>query len=110
MIGQTKDEIAASFLPSPLVAHAGDGNVHAFIMFHPEKPEEVEEAKRLSSRMVHAALALDGTCTGEHGVGNLKQHALAEELDEVSASLHSRIKHAWDPENILNPGKSLPRW
>ena len=107
MIGQTKDEIAASFLPSPLVAHAGDGNFHSFIMFHPEKPEEVEEAKRLSSRMVHAALALDGTCTGEHGVGLGKIKYLEEELGPGAIKTMATIKKALDPHNLLNPGKVL---
>jgi D-lactate dehydrogenase (cytochrome) len=69
LIAQTKEDIDASPLPAPLVAHAGDGNFHAFIMFDPAKKEQVKEAKRLSSLMVQRALAMDGTCTGEHGIG-----------------------------------------
>jgi glycolate oxidase len=60
--------------------------------------------------ILEVALALDGTVTGEHGVGNLKREALARELDDVAIGLHARIKSAWDPQGILNPGKSLPRW
>lgn len=69
LIERSKAEIIESSLPAPLVAHAGDGNFHAFIMFDPKNPEEVKEAKRLSSNMVHKALELHGTCTGEHGIG-----------------------------------------
>ena len=60
--------------------------------------------------ILEVALTLEGTVTGEHGVGNLKREALARELDSVSIDLHSRIKQAWDPLGILNPGKALPRW
>ena len=60
--------------------------------------------------MLDLALDLGGTVTGEHGVGLLKQRALGAELDEVAIDLHTRLKQAWDPLNILNPGKSLPRW
>lgn len=90
--------------------HAGDGNLHPTIIT--ERGDEAAAARALLAfdDILGVALACGGTITGEHGVGNLKQHALAEELDDVAASLHSRIKQAWDPENILNPGKSLPRW
>jgi glycolate oxidase len=60
--------------------------------------------------MLDLALALGGSVTGEHGVGLLKQRALGQELDAVAIDLHGRLKNAWDPEGILNPGKSLPRW
>ena len=60
--------------------------------------------------MLGLALELGGTVTGEHGVGLLKRQALGEELDAVAIDLHTRLKQAWDPLNILNPGKSLPRW
>ena len=56
------------------------------------------------------ALDLGGTITGEHGVGNMKNVALADELDEPARDLHTRVKAAWDPQGILNPGKLLPRW
>ncbi len=90
--------------------HAGDGNLHPTIVT--ERGDEAAAARALLAfdDILEVALACGGTITGEHGVGNLKQHALAQELDDVAASLHARIKHAWDPENILNPGKSLPRW
>jgi glycolate oxidase len=62
------------------------------------------------NEILDVALACGGTITGEHGVGTLKRNVLAQELDAVAIDLHSRIKAAWDPENILNPGKALPRW
>ncbi len=90
--------------------HAGDGNLHPTIIT--ERGDQVAAARALLAfeDILEVALSLDGTVTGEHGVGNLKQEALSRELDSVSIDLHSRIKQAWDPLGILNPGKSLPRW
>jgi glycolate oxidase len=90
--------------------HAGDGNLHPTIIT--ERGDEAAAARALLAfdDILDVALALGGTVTGEHGIGNLKQHALGLELDRVSADLHTRVKQAWDPQNILNPGKSLPRW
>lgn len=90
--------------------HAGDGNLHPTIITERGDQEAAARALRAFDDILAVALECGGTITGEHGVGNLKQTALAQELDDVSASLHTRIKQAWDPENILNPGKSLPRW
>ena len=90
--------------------HAGDGNLHPTIVT--ERGDEAASARALLAfdDIVDLSLALGGTVSGEHGIGNLKQRGLGRELDEVAAGLHARIKRAWDPENILNPGKSLPRW
>jgi len=90
--------------------HAGDGNLHPTIVTG--RGDEAAAARALSAfdGILEVALELGGTVTGEHGIGNLKQRGLGRELDEVAAGLHARIKQAWDPENILNPGKSLPRW
>ncbi len=90
--------------------HAGDGNLHPTIIT--ERGDQGAAARALLAfeDILEVALSLDGTITGEHGVGNLKQEALSRELDSVSIDLHSRIKQAWDPLGILNPGKSLPRW
>jgi D-lactate dehydrogenase (cytochrome) len=109
LIGQSKDKIRASSLPSPLVAHAGDGNFHAFIIFRPDRPEEVEEAKCLSAFMVKSALALDGTCTGEHGIGVGKIKYLEKEFGTGALQTMAAIKRALDPYNLLNPGKVLPQ-
>jgi glycolate oxidase len=90
--------------------HAGDGNLHPTIIT--ERGDEAAAARALLAfnDILDVSLDLGGTVTGEHGVGNLKQRALGRELDVVAADLHTRIKQAWDPQNILNPGKSLPRW
>jgi D-lactate dehydrogenase (cytochrome) len=68
-------------------------------------PAEMEEAERLNRRVMRHALALDGTCTGEHGVGMHKISLLGEEFGDAAVDLMRRLKTAWDPLNILNPGK-----
>lgn len=90
--------------------HAGDGNLHPTIIT--ERGDESAAARALLAfnDILSVALDLGGTVTGEHGVGNLKQFALGQEIDAVAADIHTRVKQAWDPRGILNPGKSLPRW
>ena len=73
-------------------------------MIDPNRPEEIAEASRLNDRMVARALAMDGTCTGEHGVGYGKMDFLIAEHGEA-VSVMRTIKHALDPHNIMNPGK-----
>ncbi len=90
--------------------HAGDGNLHPTIITPRGDDAAAARALLAFDDILGVALELGGTVTGEHGVGNLKQRALGAELDDVAADLHVRVKRAWDPENILNPGKSLPRW
>jgi D-lactate dehydrogenase (cytochrome) len=103
-ISQTKRDLASSSLPSALVGHVGDGNFHLVFMIDPNRPEEIAEASRLNDRMVARALAMEGTCTGEHGVGYGKMEFLVSELGE-GVSVMRAIKRALDPANILNPGK-----
>jgi len=90
--------------------HAGDGNLHPTIVTPRGDHEAAARAQLAFGDMLELALRLDGTVTGEHGVGLLKRAALANELDPVAIDLHGRIKQALDPLGILNPGKSLPRW
>src|SRR5947209_19981179 len=78
-IAETKRDLAQSSIPSALAGHVGDGNFHLIFMIDPEKPEEIAEASRLNDRMVARALAMEGTCTGEHGVGYGKIYFLKEE-------------------------------
>jgi D-lactate dehydrogenase (cytochrome) len=99
---------AASGLAVYAVAHAGDGNAHHFIAFSPTEPAEVAAAAALNAALVRAALAMDGTCTGEHGVGLGKQKYLAEEFGEGALDVMRAIKAAIDPAGIMNPGKKLP--
>ncbi|MGH6988937.1 MAG: FAD-binding oxidoreductase [Stellaceae bacterium] len=103
-IAETEADLKASFLETGMVGHVGDGNFHVDFLIDPEKPEEMAEARRLNDRMVMRALALDGTCTGEHGVGYGKMDFLTAEHGEGVALMRT-IKMALDPDNILNPGK-----
>ena len=105
-IAETQRDIAASFLPAGIVGHAGDGNFHVAFMLNPNEPKEMAEAERLNQRIVHRALSLDGTCTGEHGIGCGKIDFLLAEHGEA-VSVMRAIKTALDPDNIMNPGKIL---
>src|SRR6476661_4763112 len=101
---ETKQDLKQSFLIAPLVGHVGDGNFHLGFLIDRNDPAELAEAERLNDRLVMRALAMDGTCTGEHAIGLGKQKFLvAEHGDAVSVMRH--IKQALDPLNIMNPGK-----
>jgi D-lactate dehydrogenase (cytochrome) len=103
-IAETKKDIDESFLPAPIVGHVGDGNFHLTLVLDPDEPKDAAEAERLNNRLVARALALDGTCTGEHGVGYGKVDFLVAEHGEA-VSVMRTIKRALDPDNIMNPGK-----
>ncbi len=103
-ITETQKDLSSSFLPAPIVGHAGDGNFHVGFVLDPNEPKEMAEAARLSQRLVHRALSLDGTCTGEHGIGCGKLDFLIAEHGEA-VSVMRAIKQAIDPDNIMNPGK-----
>lgn len=103
-IRETKEDLAESFLMAPLVGHVGDGNFHLVFLFDPDDERERAEVERLNERLVSRSLALDGTCTGEHGVGYGKLDFLTAEHGEA-VSLMRDIKKALDPGNIMNPGK-----
>jgi len=103
-IRETKQDLAQSSIPSALVGHVGDGNFHLVFMIDPNQPEEIAEANRLNDRMVARALSMDGTSTGEHGVGYGKMDFLIAEHGEA-VSVMRMIKKALDPLNIMNPGK-----
>ena len=90
--------------------HAGDGNLHPTIVTPRGDADAAARALLAFDDILEVALALGGTVTGEHGVGLLKRSALARELDPVAIDLHVRVKDAFDPRGILNPGKALPRW
>src|SRR5499427_3353017 len=103
-ISETKRDLEDSPIPSALVGHVGDGNFHLVFMLDPNRPEEIAEASRLNDRMVARALAMEGTSTGEHGVGYGKMGFMTAEHGEA-VSLMRTIKKALDPDNIMNPGK-----
>ncbi len=100
----TKADLDDSFLLAPIVGHVGDGNFHLTFLVDVDRPEEIAEANRINERLVMRALAMDGTCTGEHGVGYGKIDFLAEEHGDALSVMRA-IKRAIDPENIMNPGK-----
>ncbi|CDO70812.1 hypothetical protein BN946_scf184801.g3 [Trametes cinnabarina] len=102
----TKKDLEEHGLVSTIVGHVGDGNFHALLLFRNE--EELEAAHAAVDRMVKRAIALDGTCTGEHGVGIGKRAYLYEELGEGTVELMKTIKKAIDPLNLFNPGKLYP--
>ncbi|OPX55417.1 2-hydroxy-acid oxidase [Oceanospirillum multiglobuliferum] len=94
----------ASGLICPIVGHVGDGNFHVLILQDSADPEQVRKAKTLSQMIVEKALSLQGTCTGEHGIGFGKKHYLIQEHGE-SVALMKQLKQALDPLMIMNPGK-----
>ena len=91
--------------PTALLGHVGDGNFHAVLLIDPDNQAEVEQAERLNDQIVRLALSMDGTCTGEHGIGLHKMGFLIEEAGEDAIDLMRGIKRAFDPDGILNPGK-----
>jgi D-lactate dehydrogenase (cytochrome) len=101
-----KQDLAGSSLEGALVGHVGDGNFHMVYLVDPARPDEVEEARGLSDRMVLRALEAGGTCTGEHGIGMGKMEYLAREHGEAVEIMRD-LKHALDPLNLMNPGKML---
>ena len=101
---ETKKDIEASNLIAPIVGHVGDGNFHLVILVDPDKPENIAAAEQLNERLVMRALAMEGTCTGEHGVGYGKIDFLTAEHGEA-VSVMRTLKCALDPDNIMNPGK-----
>jgi D-lactate dehydrogenase (cytochrome) len=101
---QTRADIAASGLVAPIVGHVGDGNFHLLLLADRADPREMQRAQALHQRLVERALALDGTCTGEHGIGTGKMKFLRAELGPTVDAMRA-VKRALDPLNILNPGK-----
>ena len=103
-IAETKKDLADSFLIAPLVGHVGDGNFHLAFVLDRSDPKEMEEAERLNGRLITRALAMGGTCTGEHGVGYGKAKYMTAEHGEAVAVMRT-LKQALDPDDIMNPGK-----
>jgi D-lactate dehydrogenase (cytochrome) len=98
-------EADASGIPYFLVGHVGDGNFHFGYLIDPDKPEERETAEQLNHALVNRALRLEGTCTGEHGIGLHKMDFLLTETGTGAVDMMRAIKRALDPKNIMNPGK-----
>lgn len=100
----TKADIEAVGVLAPLVGHVGDGNFHLVILCDPDDPDDVAKAKTVAKHTVQNALAVGGTCTGEHGVGIGKMGYLEQEHGDA-LNIMRTLKRALDPQNIMNPGK-----
>lgn len=90
-----------------IIGHVGDGNFHVQMLVDPDNPDDIARAERVNHDMVKRAIAMDGTCTGEHGVGLHKMDFLVDEHGAGAIATMRAIKHALDPKNIMNPGKII---
>lgn len=88
--------------------HAGNGNIHVNLLVNPDDPAEMARAERCLGELFDLVLGLDGTLSGEHGIGVVKREFVARELDPVALRLMQQIKQQFDPHNLLNPDKALP--
>jgi D-lactate dehydrogenase (cytochrome) len=104
-VTETQRDIAESKLLAPIVGHVGDGNFHLTLLIDMDDPAEIQTAKDFNERLVERALAMDGTCTGEHGVGQGKRKYLLSEHGAPALDAMRAIKRALDPLDIMNPGK-----
>ncbi|MBT7146187.1 MAG: FAD-binding protein [Rhodospirillales bacterium] len=104
---ETQKDIQDTGLLAPIVGHVGDGNFHLCILVDPDDTAEIERAMALNERLVLRAIAMDGTCTGEHGVGYGKTAFLTAEHGD-GVSVMRAVKNALDPQGIMNPGKMIP--
>jgi len=107
-IGETRRDLDASGIHAPMMGHVGDGNFHVTLTFDPDDPAELAACRALHDRLVRRALAMGGTCTGEHGIGYGKQAYLVEEHGAAVVDVMRAVKRALDPLNIMNPGKVVP--
>jgi len=106
-IAETRKDLEDASVPAPISGHVGDGNFHLCFVLDPNNPAEFNEAEAINDRLIRRALAMDGTCTGEHGIGMGKRQYLREEHGD-GVEVMRALKMAIDPENIMNPGKMLP--
>jgi D-lactate dehydrogenase (cytochrome) len=107
-VTETQGDIAEFGLVAPIVGHVGDGNFHVSLMLDMDDPDEVKRAKTFLDKLAARALEMDGTCTGEHGVGQGKIKYLNAEHGLGAVAAMRAVKQALDPLGILNPGKMLP--
>src|SRR5512132_2627745 len=107
-VHETMADVKSYINPVPLLGHIGDGNFHLMFLIDPDKPEETELAKQFNRRLIERALKMEGTCTGEHGIGLGKMGSMRLELGDDMMDLMRDIKKVFDPENLMNPGKVVP--
>lgn len=108
-VTQTAEDLEGMPFPYTIVGHVGDGNFHVQMLIDPDSEDEWQKSEHINRRLVTRAIQMDGTCSGEHGVGIHKMEFLKEEHGEAALNLMRLIKHAYDPNNIFNPGK-LVSW
>jgi D-lactate dehydrogenase (cytochrome) len=104
-VHETMEDVKNYIVPVPLLGHIGDGNFHLIFLIDPQKPEEIDIAKQFNKRLVERALRMEGTCTGEHGIGMGKMGSMRMELGEDVIDVMRDIKRVLDPDNLMNPGK-----
>ena len=106
-VRETAADIATAGLYGPMLGHVGDGNFHIALYVDPDDPDEIARAEGVLERLSERAIAMDGTCTGEHGIGQGKRRFMRREHG-AGVDMMAAIKRALDPHNIMNPGKVLP--
>jgi D-lactate dehydrogenase (cytochrome) len=104
-LDETKRDIEESGLIAPIAGHVGDGNFHTMPLVFMDDPDEVARAEAFMHRLVERAIAMEGTCTGEHGIGQGKMKYLAAEHGAPALDMMRLLKRSIDPDNIMNPGK-----
>lgn len=107
-VTETAKELDDAKFPYTIVGHVGDGNFHVLMLLDPDDPAEFEESEALNRRLVERAIQMGGTCTGEHGVGLHKMGFMETEHGRDALDLMAALKRAFDPHDILNPGKIIP--
>jgi D-lactate dehydrogenase (cytochrome) len=107
-IATSLDDLAQTGLTAPLLGHVGDGNFHMLLLVNPEDTATFEQAREFAQRLAERAIAMDGTCTGEHGIGLGKRKYMVLEHGTEALTAMRAIKQALDPLNLMNPGKILP--
>jgi D-lactate dehydrogenase (cytochrome) len=101
----TQEDAAAHGLVAPMLGHVGDGNFHVTLLVDVDSPQEMAQADGFLERLVYRGLAMEGTCTGEHGIGQAKMKYMSAEFPAATLDFMARIKRTLDPHNIMNPGK-----
>jgi len=104
-VRETMQDVKSYIAPVPLLGHIGDGNFHLMFLVDPARPEQTELAKEFNRRLIERALRMEGTCTGEHGIGMGKMGSMRMELGEDVIDVMRDIKRVFDPHNLMNPGK-----
>ncbi len=107
-IHATNEDLRQVEIPIMLFGHVGDGNFHLVVLVDPENEKDMQEAEWINERVVERALAMEGTCTGEHGIGLGKKKFMVREHGEGAIDVMRALKQALDPDDLLNPGKILP--